>query len=109
MTRQVSRAARALHGQRDPLYEAAQLALIAEAKPEAFHRFYATWFPRVYGFAAARLPDRASAERVTRRVLAEAIRSASTAPADDLAPWLLARLQEEIAREDEDPQPRARA
>ena len=71
---------------------------LAAAKPEAFHRFFEEWFPRVYGFAQRRLGSRLHAEAVTRAVLERAVEDASTLdPGTPIAPWLLALVQREVA------------
>ena len=40
---------------RDEQAEVSHLAGLAEAKPEAFHRFLQVWMPRVYTFLIERL------------------------------------------------------
>jgi DNA-directed RNA polymerase specialized sigma24 family protein len=71
---------------------------LAAAKPEAFHRFFDEWFPRVYGFAQRRLASRLHAEAVTRAVLRRAVEDASTLDTGtSIAPWLLALVQREVA------------
>ena len=83
---------------RDSRDEAHQLAWLVEAKPEAFHRFYQSWFPRIFSFAATRLSDPAHAESATRAALEAALRSLPARPSGDPAPWLLGLVKAEIAR-----------
>jgi DNA-directed RNA polymerase specialized sigma24 family protein len=78
--------------------DAATLAGLAEAKPEAFHRFFEEWFPRVYAFAARDLGSRPLAEAVTRRSLRRALADVRAAdPTTPLAAWLLAHVRHELA------------
>lgn len=78
--------------------EAETLAGLAAAKPEAFHRFFDEWFPRVYAWALRELGSRPHAEAVTRRSLRRALMEVrDIAPATPLAPWLLSHLRREIA------------
>jgi DNA-directed RNA polymerase specialized sigma24 family protein len=70
---------------------------LAEAKPEAFHRFFDEWFPRVYALAWRELQNRPHAEAVTRRSLRRALEEIGTLdPATPLAPWLLSVVRAEI-------------
>jgi len=70
---------------------------LAAAKPEAFHRFFEEWFPRVYAFAERRLASRPHAECVTARALRRALAEAPRLdPATPIAPWLLEHLRREI-------------
>jgi DNA-directed RNA polymerase specialized sigma24 family protein len=74
------------------------LAGLAAAKPEAFHRFFDEWFPRVYGYALRQLGSRPHAEAVTRRALRCALSEANGLDGGTpLAPWLLSHLRREIA------------
>lgn len=82
---------------RDVAAETQQLLGLSEAKPEAFHRFYETWMPRVYSFALVRLGDARRSEAVARAVLEAAIASPLAWGADP-APRLLAITKREIAR-----------
>jgi DNA-directed RNA polymerase specialized sigma24 family protein len=78
--------------------DAALLAGLAEAKPEAFHRFFEAWFPRVYAFAWRELENRPLAEAATRRTLRNAVVELPRLdPTTPLAAWLLAHLRREIA------------
>jgi DNA-directed RNA polymerase specialized sigma24 family protein len=71
---------------------------LAVAKPEAFHRFFDAWLPRIYRFAERRLGSRLHAEAVTRATLRRALEEApGLDPGTELAPWLLAHLRREIA------------
>jgi DNA-directed RNA polymerase specialized sigma24 family protein len=79
-----------------PTEDAELLAGLAEAKPEAFHRFYEAWFPRVYAYAQHVLGSRPHAEAVTSRTLHAAL-SSLPEPGTPIAPWLFARLRREIA------------
>jgi len=86
----------------DPLFtspgDPETLAGLAEAKPEAFHRFFDEWFPRVYAWALRDLGSRPHAEAVTRRSLHSALAEVRTVdPALPLAVWLLSHLRREIA------------
>lgn len=82
----------------DPLHDAHTLAGLVEAKPEAFHRFFDEWFPRVYAFAWRALENQPHAEAVTRRSLRRALAEVGTLdPATPLAPWLLSHVRREIA------------
>ena len=70
---------------------------LADAKPEAFHRFFDEWFPRVYALAWRELENRPHAEVVTRRSLRRALAEiGSLDPAAPLAPWLLSVVRAEI-------------
>jgi len=74
------------------------LAGLADAKPEAFHRFFDEWFPRVYAWALRELRSRPHAEAVSRRTLRSALEEVRTIdPATPLAAWLLSHLRREIA------------
>lgn len=78
--------------------EAETLAGLAKAKPEAFHRFFDEWFPRVYAWAFRELGSRPHAEAVTRRSLRRALAEVhAVAPATPLAAWLLSHLRRELA------------
>ena len=78
--------------------DAATLAGLADAKPEAFHRFFDEWFPRVYAWALRELGSHPHAEAVTRRSLRHALAEVrDIAPATPLAAWLLSHLRREIA------------
>jgi DNA-directed RNA polymerase specialized sigma24 family protein len=78
--------------------DAETLAGLAAAKPEAFHRFFDEWFPRVYAHALRQLGSRPHAEAVTRRTLQRALSEAGALdPATPLAPWLLSHLRRELA------------
>lgn len=66
----------------------------------AFEAAYERWLPRVYRFAAARLPSEAEAELVTRRVLERAFGSALFQGVTEPAPGLLALVKAELARHD---------
>jgi DNA-directed RNA polymerase specialized sigma24 family protein len=78
--------------------EAETLAGLAAAKPEAFHRFFDEWFPRVYAWAFRELGSHPHAEAVTRRSLRRALADVrNVAPATPLAAWLLSHLRHEIA------------
>ena len=71
---------------------------LADAKPEAFHRFFEAWFPRVYAHALRDLASRPHAEAVTRRCLRRALEEVRRVDPDTpLAPWLLTLLKREIA------------
>ena len=74
------------------------VAGLAEADPEAFERFFAAWFPRVYAFAWNELRSRPHAESVTRRSLRRALEEVGGLdPTTPLAPWLLAHVRRELA------------
>ena len=78
--------------------DADTLAGLADAKPEAFHRFFDEWFPRVYALALRELQNRPHAEAVTRRSLRRALEEVGTLdPATPLASWLLSLVRREIA------------
>jgi DNA-directed RNA polymerase specialized sigma24 family protein len=78
--------------------DAETLAGLAAAKPEAFHRFFDEWFPRVYAHALRQLGSRPHAEAVTRRSLRSALADVrNLAPATPLAVWLLSHLRRELA------------
>jgi DNA-directed RNA polymerase specialized sigma24 family protein len=78
--------------------DAEALAGLAEAKPEAFHRFFDEWFPRVYAWAFRELGSHPHAEAVTRRSLRRALAELrDVPPATPLAAWLLSHLRREIA------------
>ena len=63
-----------------------------------FDEFFATWFPRVYRFAAVRLRDRAAAEAATRATLEAAIRAGLVGATGGLAWRLLVLAKQEISR-----------
>ena len=82
----------------DPDADGELLRGIVDAKPEAFHRFFEAWFPRVYTEATRAFGSRPHAEAVTRRCLVAALDEVrELAPDTPLAPWLLRRLRREIA------------
>jgi len=72
---------------------------LVAAKPEAFHRFFEEWFPRVHAFARRRLGTPLHAEAVTRAALRSALEEAARIdPRTPIGPWLLAHVKREIAR-----------
>jgi DNA-directed RNA polymerase specialized sigma24 family protein len=78
--------------------DAELLAGLAEAKPEAFHRFFEAWFPRVHALAFRALGSQPHAEAVTERCLRAAL--AEAGGLDRRTPigvWLLGHLRREIA------------
>jgi len=71
---------------------------LAAEKPEAFHRFFEEWFPRVYGFAQRRLGSRLHAEAATRAALRRALAEVPDLdPSTPIGPWLLAHVKREVA------------
>jgi len=82
----------------DTAGDAELLAGLAEAKPEAFHRFFEAWFPRVYALALRELGSVPHAEAVTRRSLRRSLEEVTAVdPATPLAAWLLSHVRREIA------------
>lgn len=83
---------------RSPFEAAVSAAAPSLTQRAAFEAFFATWFPRVYAFAAARLPYRAAAEAVTRAVLEAAVRGGLAGTSTPSAHRLLALARAEVAR-----------
>jgi DNA-directed RNA polymerase specialized sigma24 family protein len=66
---------------------------LIEGKPEAFHRFFEEWFPRVYAFAHRRDPR--AAEVVVARVFERVLEELPSWNGEPLARWILARARAE--------------
>lgn len=72
---------------------------VAQAKPEAFHRFFERWLPCVHAASLRALGERSAAEAVCRATLTRAVEEAAALPADaDVARFLLRLTREEIGR-----------
>lgn len=84
--------------QRPPFEAGVSASPGALTRRAAFDAFFATWFPRVYAFAAARLPDRGAAEAATRAALEAAVRSGLVGGAAPPAHRLLALARAEVER-----------
>jgi DNA-directed RNA polymerase specialized sigma24 family protein len=72
---------------------------LERADPAAFAAFFDFYFARVYAFAWRRLGDTDRAERLTERVLSEALgRIPTRPPGDPLGRWLFRILLRELQR-----------
>lgn len=82
-----------------------QLGSLVSGSPHApieraqFETFFAEWFPRVHGFASARLVDRSAAEAATRATLEAAVRAGLVGAGAAVAPRLLAIASAAVARQ----------